>query len=86
MVYYLAIKNENLPLVTIWMNLEGCQTNVRKRQIPHDITYMWNLREKIKHNKNKFMDTENKVVTRREEFGGVCKIGEGEFRGTDLQL
>ena len=51
------------------------------------ITYMWNLREKIKHNKNKFMDTENKqVVTRREEFGGVCKIGEGEFRGTELQL
>ena len=86
MVYYLAIKNENLPLVTIWMNLEGCQTNVRKRQILHDITYMWNLREKIKHNKNKFMDREQTSGYQKGGVWGVCKIGEEEFRGTDLQL
>ena len=45
MEYYSVIKkNEIVPFVVTWINLEIIiLSEVRKRQISHDITYMWNL-------------------------------------------
>lgn len=51
----------------------------------HDITYMWNLRKKIKQKQNHGY-REQTSGYQKEGVWGVCKIGEGEFRGTDLQL
>ena len=46
MEYYSAIKkNEIMPSAAIWMNLEIIiLSEVIKRKIPYDITYMWNLK------------------------------------------
>ena len=49
MEYYSAMKkNEIMPFAAIWMDLETViQSGVkseRERQIPYDITYMWNLK------------------------------------------
>ena len=45
-------KNELLPFTTAWMGLEGIMLREldRKRQIPYDFTYMWNLKNKNKKN------------------------------------
>ena len=41
-------KNKIMPLATTWMQLEFLILSEikseRKRQIPYDITYMWNLK------------------------------------------
>ena len=38
-------KPETMPFATTWMQLEIIVlSEVRKRQIPYDITYMWNLK------------------------------------------
>ena len=38
-------KNEIMPIVATWMQLEIIiLSEVRERQIPYDITYMWNLK------------------------------------------
>ena len=44
--YYSAIKkNRIMPFAAMWMDLEIIiQSEIRKRQIPHDFTYMWNLK------------------------------------------
>ena len=48
MEYYSPIeKNEIMPLAATWMHLEIIilsQVSHRERQIPNDITYMWNLK------------------------------------------
>ena len=51
----------------------------RKRQIPYDFTYMWNLKYKInKWDGNRLIDTENKLmVARREGVGGMGEKGAG---------
>ena len=41
----------------------------RERQIPYDFTYMWNLIKQTKQNKNKLIDTENRLVITRGEGG-----------------
>ena len=49
MEYYSAIKrNEILPFVTVWMDLEGSMLSEisQKRQIPYDFTYPENLKSK----------------------------------------
>ena len=34
-----------MPFAAMWMDLEIIiQSEIRKRQIPHDFTYMWNLK------------------------------------------
>ena len=46
MEYYSAIKkNEIMPLAATWMDLEIIILS-EIRQIPYDITYMWNLKKK----------------------------------------
>ena len=47
MLFRSAIKkNEIMPFATTWMDLEIIilSKSDRERQIPHDITYMWNLK------------------------------------------
>ena len=46
MEYYSAIKkSEIMPVATAWMQLEIIvQSEVSKKEILYDITYMWNLK------------------------------------------
>ena len=47
MEYYSAVKkNEIMPFPATWMDLEIIILNQseRERQIPYDITYIWNLK------------------------------------------
>ena len=41
----------------------------RERQIPYDMTYMWNLKNSTKLTENRLVDTENEseLPTRRKE-------------------
>ena len=47
----------------------------RERQMPHDLTYMWNLKNKISiQNRNKLIDTQNiLMVSRWEGIEGMSK-------------
>ena len=50
----------------------------RERQIPYDITYMWNLIYSTNepfHKKKKIMDLENRLVVAKGEGEGVVWIG-----------
>ena len=44
--YYLVIKKNEMPFSAIWMDLEIIILSKvgKERQIPYDITYMWNLK------------------------------------------
>ena len=47
MEYYSAIKNEIMPFVAIWMNLETVilsEVNQKEKEKYHDIPFMWNLK------------------------------------------
>ena len=59
MEYYSAIKmNQMMPSAATWMQLESLiLSEVRERQIPHDITYMWNL----KYSTNEPISTDSKT-------------------------
>ena len=50
MEYYSAIKkNETMPSAATWMDLEIIilsEVNQTEKDIPCDITYMWNLKKK----------------------------------------
>ena len=77
-------KNE-MSLSTTWMDLEGVmpsKTRHTEKDKYHSFIYMWNLRNKIrehgKQDRNRFRDTENKlVVTRGGGSRGMCKTGKG---------
>ena len=47
MEYYLINKNKLMPFTATWMELETLilseVKSERERQIPYDITYLWNL-------------------------------------------
>ena len=47
MEYYSSVeKNEIMSFAATWMNLEIIKlSEVRQRQIPYDVTYMWNLKK-----------------------------------------
>ena len=67
MEYFSAIKNEIMPIVATWMDLEIIiLSEVRKKQIPYDITYMWNLKKGYKwtylQNRSRITDVENKLM------------------------
>ena len=46
----------------------------RERQIPYDLTYMWNVKKQT--NKHKLIDTENKLVVARSGGWELGKMGE----------
>ena len=47
MEYYSAIKkNEILPFVTMWLDIEDIMISQIERQIPCDVTYIWNSKKK----------------------------------------
>ena len=56
-------KNEILPFVTTWMELGGIFLSEisQRKKIPHDFTYMWNLKNKRNEQTNRLIDTENKL-------------------------
>ena len=47
-----------------------CNKSDRERQMPDEFTCMWNLKDKInKHNRNRFIHTENILTVARWEQG-----------------
>ena len=68
-------KNEILPFVATWMDLEGIMlSEISQTGTLYVTTYMWNLKIKtndyIYKSRNRLTDTENKpVVTRRYRKG-----------------
>ena len=75
MEYYSAIKkNEILPFAATWMDLENILlSEIRERQILHDITYTWNLK-KIKQMN---LYTEQKQTHRHRKQTNGYQRGEG---------
>ena len=76
MKYYSAIKkNEMMPLAATWMDLKIILSEVRKRQVSYDVTYMWNPKRKYKwndlQNRNRLTDIENKFMVTKGEGGGI---------------
>ena len=75
--YYPAIKkNEILPFVAKWMDLEIIilsEVSQTEKQILYDI-YMWNLKKIIQiillKNRNRLTDIENKLMVTKVERGG----------------
>ena len=59
-------KKEILPFVTTWVDLEGILlSEIREIQIPYDLSYMWNLKNKTNTQKTWLIDTgKRKVVAR----------------------
>ena len=82
-------KNEILPFATTWIKLQyNAKQNksVRERQIPYDLTHMWNLRIKTNEQQKKrnkaiirILIIENKLmVTSGRWVGGMGEIGDGD--------
>ena len=53
-------KNEILPFATMWMEIESIMLShndiikeARERQMPYDLTHMWNLRNKTNKQRGK---------------------------------
>ena len=74
--YSSAIKNEIMPLVATWMDLEVIILSEvsQKRQIPYDITYMWNLKYNTNEHiceTNRLTDIENRLVVAKGDQGGA---------------
>ena len=67
MEYYSTIKkNEIMPFAATWMDQEIIiLSEERERQIPYDITYMWN----ILSNRNRLKDTENRLMVAKGKRG-----------------
>ena len=66
-----------MPFATTYMNLEAIiliEVNQTERQMPYDITYMWNLKkwqkETYLQNINRLMDIENKLMGAKGERRG----------------
>lgn len=52
---------------------------VRERQIPHDVTYMWNLKPRQMNPQNRVIDTGDKQVLGREGVVERKEIGDGDY-------
>ena len=76
--YYSAIKkNRIMPFAAMWMDLEIIiQSEIRKRQIPHDFTYMWNLKYSTNEHIFKAESRQNLVlgVDAQEFPGGLLRL------------
>ena len=59
-------KKEILPFVTTWVDLEGILlSEIREIQIPYDLSYMWNLKNKTNTQKTWLIDTGKRMVVAR---------------------
>ena len=89
---YLAIKkNEMLPFSSTWMGLEVIALSQleRQRQISHNITYMWNLKWKVKSLSRVqlfvtlwtvvYRTTQSMEFSRQEYWSGLPFPSPGEF-------
>ena len=88
MKYYSAIKkNEILPSVTTWMDLEGIvlsEIRQTEKEISYALTYIWNLKKKKTHTythppkkqKTELKDTKNRLMVAKGGRVGVGKMGE----------
>ena len=79
MEYYSAIqKNKIMPFAATRMELEThTKRSKSERQIPHDITYIWNLiyAQMNLSTEKKLMDLENRLVVAKGEGEGVGWTG-----------
>ena len=72
-----------MPFAATWMQLEILILSEveRKRQIPYDITYMWNLKyatNEPSYKTERLTDIENRLVVargKREGVGGTGSLG-----------
>ena len=74
MNYDRAMKYETCPFATTWVCL-GCiyskrYRSDRKRQMPRDFTYLWNLKTKQKENR----------LIQIQKISGSCKKGGGGWQ------
>ena len=65
-------RNEIMPFAATWKDLKiTILSKVRQRQVPYNITYMWNLKTQYKstylHNRNELTDLENKLTVTKWE-------------------
>ena len=75
--YYSATKkNEIMPFVATWMDLEIIilsEASQRERHVPYGIAYIWNLKKWYKltylQNRNRLIDIENKLRVTKGERG-----------------
>ena len=70
---------------TLKKRMKSCHLQqVKGKQILHGMTYMWNVEcgkqnKQTQQNRNRLIDTENKlVIVRGEEGWGMSDIGEGD--------
>ena len=75
MEYYSAIKKERTPFAAAWMDLESViVSEVKEKQILHDIPYMWNLKKGYKRiylqNRNRVTDVENNLWLQGSKVAG----------------
>ena len=79
--YYSAIRKcEVLLSATTWMDLEDILLSeiIRERQIPYDVTHIWDLRNKQmkkekKRRKYRLLNTENKQMVVGGDMGEIDK-------------
>ena len=57
-----------MPFAATWKDLEiTILSKVRQRQVPYNITYMWNLKKMIQRNLFTNIDIENKLMVTKGE-------------------
>ena len=85
MEYYSAIKkNEIMPFAATWMDLEIIilSKSDRERQIPDNITFMWNLKydtNELIYETETDLQTENRLVVTKGEWVGERRTGISEL-------
>ena len=47
-----------------------------QRKAPHDVTHLWNLRNKISEQRKKMRQTQNQTVNYKEQTDGYQRGGE----------
>ena len=85
MEYYLAIKKkEILPFAMTQVELESVMlSKISQRQIPYDLTHMWNLRNKTNEWRKRGGQTKKQTPNYREQTDGYQPWGGRGKRGNE---